>query len=118
MVRQSGQISDSCVIGAMVDGNVCVVSAVNDGRCSPQSMGDVQLKCGARDVVSDNQIHDRAPPPPPPPPKSGFQTLHTRHNPGGHWSGGGTGGGNRGPGPCGANETGAHQGGAEETAET
>ncbi len=28
-------------------------------------MGDVQLKCGARDVVSDNQIHDRVPPPPP-----------------------------------------------------
>ncbi len=25
---------DSCVIGAMVDGNVCVVSAVNDGSCS------------------------------------------------------------------------------------
>ncbi len=27
-------IGDSCVIGAMVDGNVCVVSAVNDGSCS------------------------------------------------------------------------------------
>ncbi len=31
---------DSCVIGVMVDGNVCV--QCNDGRCSP--MGDVQLK--------------------------------------------------------------------------
>ncbi len=38
MVRQSGQISDSCVIGAMVDGNVCVVSAVNDRSCSPWVM--------------------------------------------------------------------------------
>ncbi len=27
-------IGDSCVIGAMVDGNVCVVIAVNDGSCS------------------------------------------------------------------------------------
>ncbi len=27
-------IGDSCVIGAMVDGNMCVVSAVNDGSCS------------------------------------------------------------------------------------
>ncbi len=27
-------IGDSCVIGAMVDGNVCVVSAVNNGSCS------------------------------------------------------------------------------------
>ncbi len=29
---------DSCVIGVMVDGNVCVVSAVNDGSCSPWVM--------------------------------------------------------------------------------
>ncbi len=53
---------------------------------------------------------------PPPPPKSGFQTLYTKHNPGGRWSGGGTGGGDGGPGPCGANETGARQGRADETA--
>ncbi len=31
-------IGDSCVIGVMVDGNVCIVSAVNDGRCSPWLM--------------------------------------------------------------------------------
>ncbi len=31
-------IDDSCVIGAMVDGKVCVVSAVNDGSCSPWVM--------------------------------------------------------------------------------
>ncbi len=31
-------IGDSCVIGAIVDGNVCVVSAVNDGSCSPWVM--------------------------------------------------------------------------------
>ncbi len=34
--------SDSSVIGAMVDGNVCVVSAVNDGSCS-LGWSDVQL---------------------------------------------------------------------------
>ncbi len=81
-------------------------SAVNDGSCSPW----VMCSCS---VVRGNQIHDRAPPP-----KSGFQKLHTKHNPGGRWSGGGTGGGIGGPGPCGANETGAHQGRADETAET
>ncbi len=42
---------DSCVIGAMVDGNVSVVSAVNDGRCSPW----VMCSCS---VVSGNQIRD------------------------------------------------------------
>ncbi len=82
------------------------MSAVNDGRCSPW----VMCSCS---VVSGNQIRDRAPPP-----KGGFQTPHTKHNPGGRWSGGGTGGGNGGPGPCGANETGAHQGRADKTAET
>ncbi len=45
-------IGDSCVIGAMVDGNVCVVSAVNDGSCSPW----VMCSCS---VVSGNQIRDR-----------------------------------------------------------
>ncbi len=35
-------IGDSCVISAMVDGNVCVVSAVNDGSCSLR-WSDVQL---------------------------------------------------------------------------
>ncbi len=35
-------IGDSCVIGAVVDGNVCVVSAVNDGSCSLR-WSDVQL---------------------------------------------------------------------------
>ncbi len=35
-------IGDSCVIGAMVDGNVCVVSAVNDRSCSLR-WSDVQL---------------------------------------------------------------------------
>ncbi len=35
-------VGDSCVIGAMVDGNVCVVSAVNDGSCSLR-WSDVQL---------------------------------------------------------------------------
>ncbi len=49
MARQSGLISDSCVIGAMVDGNVCVV--VNDGSCSPW----VMCSCS---VVRGNQIHD------------------------------------------------------------
>ncbi len=44
-------IGDSCVIGAMVDGNVCVVSAVNDGSCSPW----VMCSCS---VVSGNQIRD------------------------------------------------------------
>ncbi len=43
-------ISDSCVIGAMVDGNVCR-SAVNDGSCSPW----VMCSCS---VVSGNQIRD------------------------------------------------------------
>ncbi len=42
---------DSCVIGAMVDGNVCVVSAVNDGSCSPW----VMCSCS---VVSGDQIRD------------------------------------------------------------
>ncbi len=49
MVRQSGLIGDSCVIGAMVDGNVCVV--VHDGRCSPW------LMCSCR-VVRGDQIRD------------------------------------------------------------
>ncbi len=35
-------IGDSCVIGAMVDGNVCVLSAVNDGSCCLR-WSDVQL---------------------------------------------------------------------------
>ncbi len=42
---------DSCVIGAMVDGNVCC-SAVNDGSCSPW----VMCSCS---VVRGNQIRDR-----------------------------------------------------------
>ncbi len=41
-------IGDSCVIGAMVDGNVCV----NDGSCSPW----VMCNCS---VVSVNQICDK-----------------------------------------------------------
>ncbi len=51
MVRQSSLIGDSCVIGAMVDGNVCR-SAVNDGSCSPWVM------CSSS-VVRGNQIRDR-----------------------------------------------------------
>ncbi len=30
MVRQSGLMSDSCVIGVMVDGNVCVQCMMGD----------------------------------------------------------------------------------------
>ncbi len=47
-------IGDSCVIGAMVDGNVCVVSAVNDGSCSLR-WSDVQESMW----WSGNQIRDR-----------------------------------------------------------
>ncbi len=46
-------IGDSCVIGAMVDGNVCVVSAVNDGSCSLR-WSDVQESMW----WSGNQIRD------------------------------------------------------------
>ncbi len=49
-----GCISDSCVIGAMVDGNVVCCSAVNDGSCCPW----VMCSCS---VVRGNQIHDTNP---------------------------------------------------------
>ncbi len=88
-------IGDSCVIGC--NGGWECVSAVNDGRCSPWVMCSCSVVSATRFVTE------------PPLPKGGFQTPHTKHNPGGRWSGGGTGGGNGGPGPCGANETGAHQ---------
>ncbi len=62
---------DSCVIGVMVDGNVCV----------QWMMGDV-VHGWCAVVVSGNQIHDRAPPPKERLPDA----SHTRHNPGGRWN--------------------------------
>ncbi len=80
--RQSGLISDSCVIGCNGGWKCVCRSAVIDVRFIVHVVM-LQLWCGER-----QPDHDRAPPTKERLPDA----SHTRHNPGGRWSGGGTGG--------------------------